>query len=348
MTASPYELLAAALNRLPNGFPRTPAGTEILILHKLLSPEEAALAAELSGTMEPLEEIAARLGRPAQELRPRLLDLVRRGAAWLDREGGKLRLRLAPFVVGLYEASLERMDHELAHLVERYFRDGGAAGIMGPEPALHRVLPTQGTVKREWILPYDDVRALLLQATSFWVRDCICREQQKQMGHPCRFPTHVCLSFSSGGRPGEISQEEALAILEQTEKAGLVHTVSNVMAGHSYICNCCSCCCGILRGITEFGLPNSVAAANYYAVIDADACQGCGTCVERCQMRAITLVDGVAVVDLARCIGCGLCVSGCPDQVPRMQRKPESEIVQPPADFAAWEQARLQNRAHPA
>jgi len=345
MDTAVYEQLAAALDRLPNGFPRTPAGTEILILKKLLSPEEAALACQLGGTMEPLEEIAARLGRPAQEIRPRLLDLVRRGAAWLDREGGALRFRLAPFVVGLYESSLERMDHELAHLVEHYFLDGGAAGIMGPEPALHRVLPAQGTVKREWILPYDDVRALLLQATSFWVRDCICREQQKHMGHPCRFPTHVCLSFSSAaGRPGEISQEEALAILEQTERAGLVHTVSNVMAGHSYICNCCSCCCGILRSVTEYGLKNSVAAANYYAVIDASACQGCGTCVERCQMHAVSLVEGVAVVDRARCIGCGLCVSGCPDGVPRMERKPEAEIVLPPADYAAWERERLRNR----
>jgi len=92
------------------------------------------------------------------------------------------------------------------------------------------------------------------------------------------------------------------------------------------------------------GVQGSVAAASYYAVIDADSCQGCGTCVERCQMHAIALVEGVAVVDLARCIGCGLCVSGCPDEVPQLARKPEAEIVRPPADFAAWEQARRRNR----
>jgi len=346
MTTEAYERLADALNRLPNGFPRTPAGTEIRILQKILSPEEAALAAQLTGEMEPVDGIAARLRRPAKEVRSELMGLVRRGAVWFDREGGTARFRLAPFVVGLYEAQLERMDHELAHLVEHYFLDGGAAGIMGPEPALHRVLPAHGTVKSEWILPYDDVRALLLEAKSFWVRDCICREQQKHMGKPCKFPTHVCLSFSSSGRPGEITQEEALAILEETEKAGLVHTVSNVMEGHHYICNCCSCCCGILRGITEYGLPNSMAAANYYAVIDAEACQGCGTCVDRCQMHAITLVDGVAVVDLEHCIGCGLCVSGCPDGVPYMVLKAEADIVPPPADYATWEQERLRNRLH--
>ena len=45
-----------------------------------------------------------------------------------------MRYRLAPFVVGSYEAQAERMDHELAHLVEAYFDDGGTAGIMGPDP----------------------------------------------------------------------------------------------------------------------------------------------------------------------------------------------------------------------
>jgi electron transport complex protein RnfB len=347
MSADAYERLAAALDRLPNGFPRTPAGTEIRILQKILSPEEAALAGRLGGEMEPLEQIAARLGLPAAETRDRLMDLVRKGAVWFDKEGGRPRFRLAPFVVGFYEAQLHNLDHELAHLVEHYMLDGGAQGIMGPEPALHRVMPTQGTVKSEWILPYDDVRALLLEAKSFAVRDCICRVQQDLLGKPCRFPTRICLNFSSMARlprPGDLTQEEALALLDQSEEAGLVHTVSNVMQGVGYICNCCSCCCGILRGITDYGLPNSVAAANYYAVIEAGACQGCETCVERCQVHAIAMQDGVAVVERARCIGCGLCVSGCPDAVPRLVRRPEAEIVHPPADFAAWEQARLWNR----
>ncbi len=43
------------------------------------------------------------------------------------------------------------------------------------------------------------------------------------------------------GRP---SGKEALALLERSEQIGLVHTVSNVMEGVGYICNCCGCCCG--------------------------------------------------------------------------------------------------------
>ena len=347
MTSDVYERLAEALDRLPNGFPRTPANTEIAILQKIFSPEEAALAGQLGGALEPVARIAERVGLSVGEARTKLMAMVRRGLIWFDRGEGEAYFRLAPFVVGIYEAQMENMDHEFAHLVERYMADGGARGIMGLQPALHRVIPTQGSVKSEWILPYDDVRAILLAAKSFAVRDCICRVQQDYIGRRCDFPAKVCLSFSSVERPAgpdDVSQAEALVILEQTEEIGLVHTVSNIMQGVGYICNCCGCCCGILRGITDWSIANSVAYANYYAVIDADACQGCGTCIERCQVHAISEQGRVAVVERERCIGCGLCVSGCPDGVPRLQRKPEAEIVHPPADFAAWEHERLRNR----
>jgi len=347
MSDEVYERLAAALDRLPNGFPRTPSGVEIPLLKRIYSAEEAQLASQLSGEMEPLEVIAERAGLTNHEARTRLMQMVRRGLVWFDKHEGKLWFRLAPFIVGSYEAQLENMDHELAHLMEEYMMAGGAAGIMGPQPALHRVIPAQGAVEPEWILPYDDVRAILLASKLFRLRDCICRLQQGRLGHPCRFPLRVCLSFSSAEptpNPDAITQQEALAILDQTEEVGLVHTVSNVMKGIGYVCNCCGCCCGILRGITEFGVENSVAQAAYYAVIDPDECQGCGICVERCQVQAISEQDGVAVVQRERCIGCGLCVTGCPNHVARLQRKPDVEIVNPPEDFAAWEHERLVNR----
>jgi NAD-dependent dihydropyrimidine dehydrogenase PreA subunit len=202
-------------------------------------------------------------------------------------------------------------------------------------------------VKSEWILPYDDVRNILLSAKSFGVRDCICRLQQDRVGHHCDFPLKTCLYFSSVERsasPLDVSREEALATLDKFEEIGLVHTVSNVIKGIGYVCNCCGCCCGILRGINEYGIENSVAQANYFAVIDPEECLGCGTCVERCQVHAISESDGVSVVDRKRCIGCGLCVTGCPNNVAKLQRKPDAEIVHPPADFAVWGRERLASR----
>ena len=347
MPTDVYSKLAEALDRLPNGFPRTESGVEIRILKKIFSPEEAELAGRLTGTPERVDTIAARRGLPTNEVSKSLFKLARRGVVWLDKQDGKVCFRLAPFVVGIYEAQAELLDHELAHLVEEYFSGEGAQGIMKLQPALHRVIPAQGTVKSEAILPYDDVRAILLAAKTFNVNDCICRVQQALLGHPCEFPTKMCLSFSQterAPRPGDISQAEALEILEKSEQIGLVHTVSNVMERVGYICNCCGCCCGILRGITDWGIANSVAYANYYAVIDPTFCANCGNCIERCQVGAISEGDGYSVVDRVRCIGCGLCVTGCLNDVARLERKPEAEIVHPPKDFGEWEHERLKNR----
>jgi Pyruvate/2-oxoacid:ferredoxin oxidoreductase delta subunit len=347
MSDESYVQLAEAMDRLPNGFPRTQAGIEIRILKKIFQPEQAALAAHLTGTFETPEAIAARAGQPAGEVTRALFKLVRLGAVWLDKQEGKMLFRLAPFVVGLYEAQVQLMDHELAHLVEDYFASGGADGIMKPQPALHRVVPAHGTYKSEAILPYEDVRALLVDAKTFSVRDCICRAQQEQLGEKCAYPARVCLSFSGyerAAQPGDLSRDEALALLDMTEQVGLVHTVSNVIEGVGYVCNCCGCCCGILRGITDWGIAESVAYANYYAEIDPAFCADCGSCRERCQVNAINSADGVSVVERARCIGCGLCVSGCPNDAARLLRKPEAEIVHPPQTFAEWEHQRLHNR----
>jgi len=342
-----YERLADALDKLPNGFPRTPSRSEIRILRKISSPEEASIACQLSGDFEAIDVIAKRLGLSVGDASAKLSEAAGRGLLWSDELDGKPRYRLAPFVVGIYESQLEKMDVEFAQLIEKYFADGGAAGIMKPQPALHRVIPAQRAVKTEWVLPYDDVKLLLLSSKAFNLNDCICRAQQEKMGRRCSFPIRMCFSFSSvelPPGPNSISKEEALSILDKAEEIGLVHTVSNVAKGLNYVCNCCGCCCGILRGINDWGIENSVAHANYYSIIDSEECTGCGKCLKRCQVHAISERDGISVVDRGRCIGCGLCVTGCPSGAAKLQLKPDDEIADPPSDFAAWERERLLNR----
>jgi electron transport complex protein RnfB len=340
-----YERLAEALDRIPNGFPRTSSKVEIKILKRIFSPEEASVACQLTGSMESFEVISERIGLSPEQAEAVLRKMAEKGMIWHEEENGKHFFRLAPFIVGIYEAS--DLDHELAHLVEDYLSNGGAEGIMRPQPAIHRVVPAHNAIKMERILPYEDVKALLEGSNSFTLRDCICRVQQKHMGHECEFPIKSCLSFSSSeGNPDSdsISKDEALAFLDNAEKIGLVHTVSNIMKGRGYVCNCCGCCCGILRGITDWGIENSVASSSYYAEIVADECAGCGICVDRCQVHAISQDGDIPVIDRKKCIGCGLCVTGCESGAAKLVRKPEGEIVLPPADLKTWEQQRLRNR----
>jgi len=340
-----YDRLATALDKLPNAFPRTKSNVELLLLKKICSPEQARIASNLTGTMESIDVVAARIGLSVEETKAKLNEMSAIGLILGNVESGMVRLR--PFVVGIYEAQLDRMDHEFAHLFEEYMDQSGAE-LMRYQPALHRVIPAQSAVKKEWVIPYDDLREMFMASKSFRVRDCICRKQQDLIRErKCDFPLKVCTVFSNAEWPvvpQSIDQKQALEILDETEKVGLVHTVSNVAEGLFYVCNCCGCCCGILRGITKYGIKKSVAVANYYSVIDPDECKGCGICVGRCQVKAVSLKEGVAVVDRGKCIGCGLCATGCPQGVARLERKPDNEIIEPPVNFAAWEHERLKNR----
>jgi electron transport complex protein RnfB len=343
-----FERLADALNGLPNGFPRTQSNVEIEILRRIFSKEEASLACQLTGKPEPVDEIAERLGIAEAQIKTRLIQMAKHGLVWMSRNKARMTFRLAPFVVGIYESHLGKMDHEFAHLIEEYMESGGAEGIMKPQPAIHRVVPAQGAIKSEWILPYDDIKAMLEKAKSYRVRDCICRVQQDLLGkRKCDFPVKMCVTFSPVERPAhpnDVSKKEAIALLDRAEEIGLVHCVSNVIKNVFYICNCCGCCCGILRGVTDWGIEESVACANYYAKVDSELCDACGICVDRCQVKALEAKNGDVFVHREKCIGCGLCVTGCPSVAVSLERRQGAELVEPPDDFEAWEQMRLQVR----
>lgn len=347
MSSEYYTKLALNLDLLPGGFPATNSGVEIRILQKLFSPVEAMVATNMSRVSETTDAIAERVDLTEQETDRLLRSMMNRGLVWGSEKEGVLRCRLAPFIVGIWDDQWEAMDHELAHLTEQYWQEGGAKAIMSLQPAFHRVVPAQKSLKTEVILPYDDVKSLFLQAKTFQVRDCICRKEQDLVGQrKCDFPLEACLAFSVRERPGwtnTVSQEEALDLLDKVEEIGLVHTVSNVAKGLFYVCNCCSCCCLMLRSIAEFGVENSVAKANYYAVIDSERCTACGICEERCQMGACTMSE-IAMIDISKCIGCGLCVTGCPEESVTLILRPDAEIVHPPENFRAWEEQRLRNR----
>ena len=75
-----------------------------------------------------------------------------------------------------------------------------------------------------------------------------------------------------------------------------------------------------------------IVFSNPYAVVDEELCTACETCLERCQMNALSMGDDdVVQVDLDRCIGCGLCVTDCPVEALKLVAKPEEQLRIPPA-----------------
>jgi electron transport complex protein RnfB len=96
----------------------------------------------------------------------------------------------------------------------------------------------------------------------------------------------------------------------------------------NFICCCCGCCCGVLTSAKKLPRPAEYFDTNYFAQVDGELCTECETCADRCQMEAISYVDGVSSVDLLRCIGCGLCVTTCPSGA--IQLYPKAETRMPP------------------
>ena len=238
------------------------------------------------------------------------------------------------------------MSRATAELVERFMAEGGARGIMGAQPPIGRVLPAPEATRADWILPYDDVRRVLEETAAVTIIDCVCRLERATLGAPCDYPTHICMTLHDEvpeSDEGLVSKDEALRLLAEADRLGLVHVATNVAGGWEFICHCCGCCCQFLRALTEWDAGTSVVS-NYRAVVVPSACSGCGTCVERCQVEAIMQDEGVAVVDAERCIGCGVCATGCPEEAVTLERLPKARITPPPADLVAWGEERLRRR----
>jgi electron transport complex protein RnfB len=352
MTEEVYRKLAQRLNDIPNGFPATESGVELRLLAKIFTPEQAALAAVMRLTREPAADIATRAGVDPKAANRTLKDMVRKGLIRFRKGDSKLTFGLMPFVVGLYEEQLPRMDAEMATLFEQYVQETRGGGITSYAPAVHRVIPVEEVIPFDLeIFPYERASELVEAARSWGVRDCICRVQQRLIGKACDHPVENCLvmapvegAFDHSEIDRAITKEEALRILHEAEEAGLVHSTGNYRDQHHYICNCCTCCCGVLRGVAEFSIPTAIARSNFRATVDGEACVGCGDCIERCQFGALSVPEDVCEVDYARCVGCGLCATVCPTDALTLERRPEGEVPLPPANIKEWMAQRAEER----
>ena len=218
---------------------------------------------------------------------------------------------------------------------------------------MHRVIPVEEAIPFDLrVLAYQRATEIVARAKAWAVRDCICRLQQRIVGKGCDRPVENCLvlapvegAFDHSEVDRAITKEEALQILREAEEAGLVHSTGNHRGEHNYICNCCTCCCGILRGVAEFGIPTAVARSEFRAAVDTGVCVGCGDCIARCQFGALSLAEDVCVVDHNRCVGCGLCISSCLTGALRLEHRPEEETAVPPADLDDWMAQRARERS---
>jgi ferredoxin len=203
-------------------------------------------------------------------------------------------------------------------------------------PQLRTIPVSQSIPVEPKVMSYESAESLVRSQRRILVAPCICRREKKLAGEGCGRLEEACLVFGGGadyyltnGLGRMIGQEEALRILKEADRQGLVLQPGNSQKA-SNICCCCGCCCGVLRTMKKHPEPAKIMSSPFRVEMNPDLCDGCGICPERCQMGALRVDDGKAAVDLARCIGCGLCVSTCPSKALTLLRKPSSEQPEVP------------------
>jgi NAD-dependent dihydropyrimidine dehydrogenase PreA subunit len=353
-----FRLLQLHLDQQAVGFPAAESGADVRLLKKLFSPDEAALALQLSYRPTSLAQILERVGRgsSAEQVRDLLDSMLLKGAiAWRER-GGVDQWYLHPLIIGMFEAAQDGIPAPgfLAGM-GAYLETGKfVKAFVASRPSQVRVVPINKSMKVEHhVARYDDLRAVIAVAPGpFAVLKCVCREMKSAGGHPCTKTTRqeTCLALNdmaaavlrrAHGR--EVTREEVLSLLQQDEEDGLVLQPSN--AQHpDFVCACCGCCCGLLAIQKMVPRPADFWASNYQCAIDTAACSLCAECVSRCQVGALTMAasGGAAQIDLGRCIGCGLCVPACPTNALQLKKKEPATV--PPKDPEALYEEIMANR----
>jgi ferredoxin len=182
-----------------------------------------------------------------------------------------------------------------------------------------RVIPVRESLSaKQWVIPTEQVLAILEAATTIALAKCVCRSHYKRCDHPvevCLLLNDVGNRIVSKGHGRHISLQEASAVVKTANERGLVH-LSLYRPDHELyaLCSCCRCCCHDLQLLLTYDRRDLVVHSDYVAVVDNDACTGCGTCVDRCVFGACQWNHEEVIHDLSACYGCGLCVTTCPGE----------------------------------
>jgi Pyruvate/2-oxoacid:ferredoxin oxidoreductase delta subunit len=292
-------------------------------LFEMLSDEtDAQLLLAMPGTVPGLSE---KLGMPEDDVVRRIQNLFLKGLAFPSRRTDPPTYRMCRDLVQFHDATIlwKEAPREFLDLWQTFMETewpdyAMKISQMMPKP-FTRVIPVEVTVPAKTnVLDFESVRKIVREAEELAVTHCTCRLTARK----CDRSLEACIQVNNAaaysiarGTGRKIDTKEALEILRRSEEEGLIHVTMNKHRVDHFICNCCPCCCQTMPVLIKGGI-HVLDPSRFTALINAEACSGCGTCHERCYFGAISWKDGEgseSVVDSDRCMGCGLCQVTCPE-----------------------------------
>jgi ferredoxin len=328
MAENVYEDLRELLDRHPSGCP--PAPEIIEILKVLFTEKEAGIALTLGFRPYPIEIIAEKAGLDIAEVHEHLESLADRGVVFAKEKNDTWHYALLPVMPGLFEFPFMKGERsptidKLSKLWQTYLKQLGK-DIGSPSMAFSRVITIQEPIPNEpEVLPYERVYEMIDRAEVVGIAHCACRESEQKCDafrEACMVFDDTCTYLVERGFARYLAKGDMKEKLREFDASGLVHQTNNSQDRLTFICNCCTCCCHLLRSLTELKNPYVFTSSGFIPQNDPDLCSGCGTCAdERCPMEAMRLDDTVPVIEKELCIGCGLCVTGCPEDALELVRR---------------------------
>ncbi len=334
--ADVYEKLRQKISLWPIKVPRTRETMEML--KTLFTEEEAEFLTHFTAPYqdaETMDQIIESTGKPREKVQAIVDRLVSRGLLFrfTSRRDDNVYYSLMPMIPGIFEfyfVSARDSDEKrkVSKLFEKYYVSGGGMEGGASNYPWARVMPFEKTITLDKeisaehdILPFEKMSEYIATSRRIAVMNCACRTHKQ-----CDHPLETCFVFDyfadfmvERGHARYVTVKEALELLEEMEKAGLVHSTTNVQTRPQFICNCCTCACGILRGLSALHNPRAFAKSNFLPLRDDELCNTCRKCIRICPMEANTYhashdnePDRILFLE-ERCIGCGLCAYNCPN-----------------------------------
>ncbi|MBI4302461.1 MAG: hypothetical protein HY664_07635 [Chloroflexi bacterium] len=312
------------------------------IMECAVSPRQGRIVVELPVAPAPAvtaEELAVKLDLKSEEVRNDLEDLFRKGLAFPRNFQDRREWRGPRSLNQIHDSMLcgFRAFSEQSRLIElwRAYDEKERYAILAkdraerPEPVWRVVPAWRSVMDNPHLQPWEDWREILRGFHLISAIPCPCRIKVQA----CQRPVEVCLDFdraaeydiaSVHGR--KVSYEEAVQIMDDAAKAGLVGQARNVRMTTSQ-CNCCADCCVEFVPLNRYGVPLSQvwAKSRFEARIEKDLCTGCQNCIDQCNFNAISIVPVPgskrlkAQINAEDCFGCGCCYMVCEPQAIAME-----------------------------